>query len=88
MAFQYSTNYYTPDILAERLGSMFVSSPAHAAVTPDTLYTSGHNAEGFAPYQVDDSLPESYSPRRRRNGMCDLNDSVRNFFAAGASDSK
>ncbi|KAJ1926213.1 hypothetical protein IWQ60_003994 [Tieghemiomyces parasiticus] len=79
MSFNYPSSYYTPDILAERLGSMFVSQPPPPSV--DEAY-------GTPTSEADhDGLPDpaAYNPRRRRNGMCDLNDSIREFFAAGGN---
>ncbi|KAJ1650360.1 hypothetical protein IWQ61_008818 [Dispira simplex] len=81
MAYQYSSNYYTPDILAERLDQLSVSTNlSHSqAVSFPSSPEDGYTHASYSPESP--SPIGDYNIRRRRNGMCDVNDSVRTFFA-------
>ncbi|KAJ1962483.1 hypothetical protein IWQ62_003511 [Dispira parvispora] len=69
MAYQYSSNYYTPDILAERLDKLVVSTNLSHSQTlsfpssPD----DGYAHESYSPESA--SPVGGYNARRRRNGM-------------------
>ncbi|KAJ1967762.1 hypothetical protein H4R35_006617 [Dimargaris xerosporica] len=83
MTVQYAANYFTPDILAERLGDLFVSSHHYPNLTtpsPDSALSLDAPDSSLA---SPSPPPQPPTARRRRNGMCDLDNSIRDFFAAG-----